>query len=83
MGRCLNNQANLLKKQGKLEAAEALYERTVAIRTHALGDSPDTANALYNLALLYEMEGKLADAEVRCDSCEINTTIMFVCGSTV
>lgn len=54
----------MLKKQEKFKEAEALYERTVAIRSKALGASPDTANAMFNLALLYELSLNLAEAEV-------------------
>jgi tetratricopeptide (TPR) repeat protein len=68
VARAMNNLGNLLKKQEKFSEAEDFYERTVGIRTKLLGASPDTANALYNLALLYELSNNLPAAEV-CVCC--------------
>ncbi len=78
----MNNLANVLKKQEKLTEAELMYERTVAIRRKALGASPDTANAMFNLALLYELRLNLADAEVLCaHTCHCGAgTLAFVFG---
>ena len=64
VAKALNNLGNLLKKQEKYGEAEGVYERTVAIRCKSLGTAPDTANAIYNLALLQELSGNLAGAEV-------------------
>ncbi len=44
--------------------AEPLYERSLAIREKVLGSAhPDVAQSLNNLALLYHVQGKYAEAE--------------------
>lgn len=46
--------------------AEPLYLRALAIRKQELGpEHPDMASSLNNLALLYQMQGRYAEAESR------------------
>jgi hypothetical protein len=41
-----------------------LFQRALAIREKALGrDHPDVATSLNNLAALYDVQGRYADAE--------------------
>ena len=50
--------------QGRYADAETLYERALAIREKALGsEHPDVAQALNNLAVLYDAQGRYVDAE--------------------
>ena len=52
------------RAQGRLDEAEPLLQRTLAIRERALGpDHPDTAQSLNNLAELYHSQGRLNEAE--------------------
>ena len=60
----LNNLAALYNSQGRYEAVEPLYQRTLAIREKSLGpEHPDTAQSLNNLAELYLAHGKYGEAE--------------------
>ncbi len=46
--------------------SELLYTRALTIRRGLCGsDSPDTANLVFNLGLLFEAQGDLPKAEVR------------------
>jgi tetratricopeptide (TPR) repeat protein len=59
----LNNLAAVYAAQGKLEAAEQMYCRSLAIKEKLLGaDHPDTAVTLNNLALLIKRRGELTRA---------------------
>ena len=50
--------------KGKVDQAEPLFRRSLAIHEKALGpDHPDTAAALNNLAVLYDEQGKYGKAE--------------------
>jgi len=60
----LNNLAGLYIKEGKYEAAEPLFERSLAIYEKALGpDHPDVAATLSNLGVLYKEQARYSDAE--------------------
>ena len=60
----LNNLAGLLEAQGKLDEAEPMYRRALAIDEKALGeDHPDVATSLNNLAYLLQSQHKLDEAE--------------------
>jgi tetratricopeptide (TPR) repeat protein len=60
----LNNLANLYRKQGKDDEAEALYQRALAIREKVLGpEYTSTASTLNNLGFLYSERGKYDEAE--------------------
>jgi len=60
----LNNLAELYRTQGKYDAAEPLYKRSLAIYEKALGpDHPNVATSLENLANLYHVQGDYAKAE--------------------
>ncbi|KAH8668244.1 hypothetical protein BGZ60DRAFT_376348 [Tricladium varicosporioides] len=59
-----NQLANLYADQGKLEAAEEMYERALAGYEKALGrEHTSTLNTVNNLAILYADQGKLEAAE--------------------
>jgi tetratricopeptide (TPR) repeat protein len=58
-----NNLAGVYHVQGKLDQAEPLYRKAIAIREQQLGEShPDTAQALYNLGHLLRQKGDAAAA---------------------
>jgi CHAT domain-containing protein/tetratricopeptide (TPR) repeat protein len=60
----LSEQVERLYKQGRYSDAIPLAQRAVRIRETALGaNHPDVAQALNNLAILYQAQGLLADAE--------------------
>ncbi len=52
------------EEQGKYEQAEPLYQRALSIRERHLGEHPDTANSLSDLAVLYRQQGKYEQAEM-------------------
>ncbi|CBN74654.1 kinesin light chain-like protein [Ectocarpus siliculosus] len=53
----LNNQAVLLRKQGKYDEAGPLYRRSLAIDEKVYGrDPPDVATNLNNLARLFDRQ---------------------------
>jgi tetratricopeptide (TPR) repeat protein len=55
----LNNLASLYRYQGKIEQAEPLFRRSLAIAEKTLGpEHPDVAAKLSNLAGLLREEGK-------------------------
>jgi tetratricopeptide (TPR) repeat protein len=60
----LYNQAEQLRKQGKLTEAEGLYQRAITIWKNFFGsDHPSVAAGLSSLADLYQQQGNLAKAE--------------------
>jgi tetratricopeptide (TPR) repeat protein len=60
----LNNLALVYDSQGKYDAAEPLYKRSLAIAEKALGpEHPGVATGLNNLAALYRAQGKYDAAE--------------------
>jgi tetratricopeptide (TPR) repeat protein len=60
----LYNQAELLRKQGKLTEAERCYQRALAIWEKNFGSNhPSVTAALSSLADLYQQQGKLTEAE--------------------
>jgi CHAT domain-containing protein/tetratricopeptide (TPR) repeat protein len=60
----LNNLAMLYQGQGKLAAAEPLYQQALAMRKRLYpSDHPSVALSLNNLAMLYQGQGKLVEAE--------------------
>jgi tetratricopeptide (TPR) repeat protein len=60
----LYNQAELLRKQGRLTEAEAFYQRALTIWEKNFGSNhPSVAATLSSLAELYQQQGRLADAE--------------------
>jgi len=60
----LNSLAEVHRAQGRLEEAEALHKRALAIIEKALGpEHPDVATSLNNLADLYRALGKYAEVE--------------------
>ena len=62
--RRLNEEAVASYLAGKYSQAEALIERSLAIWEKALGlEHPHVAISLKNLAVLYESQGKYAEAE--------------------
>ena len=57
----MNNLGSLYKQQGKYTEAEELYIKALAARRRQLGDDhPDTLISIYNLADLYQQQGKHA-----------------------
>ena len=59
----VNNLAVLLKDQGKLDEAKAMYERALAGRERTLGaDHPHTLGTVNNLAGLLNQVGDAAAA---------------------
>jgi hypothetical protein len=49
----------VLEGQGKYEAAEAIYRRTLELREKVLGPKhPDTLESMNNLALALRLQGK-------------------------
>ena len=64
MADVLNNLANLYRSEGKLDQAEPLYRRALAIQEHLAGsDHPDLADLLYNLATVVSRQGRYDEAE--------------------
>ena len=60
----VNNLANLLSDQGKLDEAEPLYRRALAGKEEALGPAhPSTLNSVGNLAILLNKKGDAAAAQ--------------------
>ena len=60
----LINLANIYKHQGKLERAEPLYKRALAIYEKKLGlEHPNVALTLNNLADVYSATGRYSEAE--------------------
>jgi len=56
--------ADVLFSNGQYEAAEPLYQRSLAIREQVLGpEDPQVASCLNNLAGLYNAQGRYASAE--------------------
>jgi tetratricopeptide (TPR) repeat protein len=52
---------------GGIAEAVPLAQRALAIREKALGpEHPDVATSLNNLAVLYQAQGRYADAELLC-----------------
>ncbi|NJR51652.1 MAG: tetratricopeptide repeat protein [Leptolyngbyaceae cyanobacterium CSU_1_3] len=74
LARSLSYLGLLYKSQGRYEAAEPLYVRSLQIREQQLGgDHPATATSLNNLAMLYESQGRYEEAEpLYVRSLEIN-----------
>ena len=59
----LNNLGILYRAQSRLDEAESLYKRALAIWEKAIGpNSPTAAFALNNLAVVYTQRGKFDDA---------------------
>jgi CHAT domain-containing protein/Tfp pilus assembly protein PilF len=61
--RSLNQQMEEAYQQGKYPQAIELGKRALKIRQQVLGDHPDTAISLNNLALMYQSMGDYARAE--------------------
>jgi tetratricopeptide (TPR) repeat protein len=60
----LNQQVTQLYNQGRYSEAIPLAQRVLTICEKALGpDHPDVATSLNNLAELYRVQGRYADAE--------------------
>eukprot|EP00435_Cladocopium_sp_Y103_P000774 s434_g1.t1 len=60
----MNNLAELLRQQGKMEEAEHLYRRSLAGEEVTLGaQHPRTMSAMNSLAFLLKDQGKLLEAE--------------------
>ena len=56
----VNNLAMLLKMRGKLEEAERLYSRVLAVREAALGPKhPSTLSTMNVMAVVLQDRGKL------------------------
>ena len=61
----LNDLAFVLREQGKIADAVALYRRTLDLRRRALGEEdPDTVITMSELELLLERQGNPAEAEL-------------------
>ncbi|MGV0024741.1 FxSxx-COOH system tetratricopeptide repeat protein [Phormidesmis priestleyi] len=61
----LNRAGYYLKEQGRYEAAEPLYVRSLRLYEQQLGaDHPDTASSLNNLAALHWVQGQYEAAEL-------------------
>ena len=61
--RLLNQTGFWLNERARYPEAKPLYQRALAIREKALGpEHPDMATSLNNLALLYNNQGRYADA---------------------
>ena len=66
----LNSLGFVYFSRGDYEAAEPLYERSMALRERALGpDHPVVSTSLNNLALLYVAEGDQGAAEASFERC--------------
>jgi tetratricopeptide (TPR) repeat protein len=75
----LNNLAACCQAQGRLDEAEPLYRRALAIKEKLLGnDHPDTALTLHNLAVLCADLGRPGEAESLY--CRALTTFTAVLG---
>ena len=59
----LGQQVVQLYQQGRYEEAIAVAQQVLAIRESILGDHPDTATSLNNLARLYQAMGRYGEAE--------------------
>jgi eukaryotic-like serine/threonine-protein kinase len=60
----LNNLANALRAQGRLNEAETLFREALAMRKKLLGsEHPEVASSLQNLAVMLADQGSLAEAE--------------------
>jgi tetratricopeptide (TPR) repeat protein len=57
----LGELVNLCQVEGKLTEAEALYQRAIAL-SERVGDPVGTNSDMFNLALLYERQERLAEA---------------------
>jgi tetratricopeptide (TPR) repeat protein len=58
------NLGNLYRDQGKLAAAQSMFERALAGREKALGvEHTSTLDTVNNLGVLYRAQGKLAAAQ--------------------
>jgi len=63
--RLLNESAVYLFRRGRYTDAEALFERSLAIREETLSsEHPDTAWSLHNLAVLYDRQHHFSEAEL-------------------
>ncbi len=62
VGAALNNLGTVCRYQHKWPAAEQYYTQALAVRRAALGEHPDTAQSLDNLARLYTATGQLSNA---------------------
>jgi tetratricopeptide (TPR) repeat protein len=61
---CLNNLAELYRRDGKYAEAESLYKKALEIAKKTIGeDHANYAIGMNNLAALYASQGKYADAE--------------------
>lgn len=59
-----NNLGSILQAEGKLEEAEAMYRRALAIRHKLYGDAhPSLSQSLNNLATVLRDQKKLSEAE--------------------
>ncbi len=62
-GRVLNDTGRYLWERGRYAEAQAILERTIAIRERALGtDHPDVATSLNNLGEAHRVQGRYAEA---------------------
>lgn len=60
----LNNLGEALRARGRFDEAEALFQRSLALREQRLGpDHPHVASCLNNLGVLYAEHGRPTDAE--------------------
>jgi tetratricopeptide (TPR) repeat protein len=60
----LDSGATYLSARARFAEAQPLCERSLAIREQSLGDHPDVATSLNNLANLYADQGRLLEAEL-------------------
>ena len=68
VAKALAGVGNLAGSQGDLTAAQAYFEKSLAI-SRALGDSPLTASVPYNLGIVASRQGKTAAARELYESC--------------
>jgi Tfp pilus assembly protein PilF len=60
----LSNSASVMQGQGELDAAKAMYQRTLSIEEAALGSNhPEVAATLSNFATLLHQQGECAEAK--------------------
>jgi len=65
--RLMNQVGFMLKEQGRLEEAEAVFRRGLAGKERVLGvDDPSTLTSVGNLGMLLKAQGKLEEAEAQC-----------------
>ena len=75
--RTLNDLAETVVNQGKLDEAEPLFKRSLEISRRVLGpDDPGTLRAMHGLAYIDQVQGKFAQAEaIDAEALEINRRV--------